>query len=193
MGRDIPVLDLGDFDGARRDGFVAALREAVHEIGFFHLVGHGVPDELLDAAPQVAAEFFALDDDDRWRSTTCGRRSSAATPASATSTPTAASTCATRSTSAASCRRPCSATGTRRGCACAGPTCGRLHCPPCGRVMTAWMEALEAVGHRLLHAMSVALGQPADRFDATVDPPEVLLKVIRYRTPARRRGQRPHR
>ena len=45
------------------------------------------------------------------------------------------------------------------------------------------MEALEAVGHRLLHAMSEALGQPADRFDATVDPPEVLLKVIRYRTP----------
>ena len=47
MGRDIPVLDLGDFDGAPARRFVDALREAVHEIGFFQLVGHGVPDDLL--------------------------------------------------------------------------------------------------------------------------------------------------
>ena len=64
-----------------------------------------------------------------------------------------------------------------------GPNLWPTALPALRPVMTAWMEALEAVGHRLLHAMSVALGQPADRFDATVDPPEVLLKVIRYRTP----------
>ncbi len=32
--------------------------------------------------------------------------------------------------------------------------------------------------------MSLALGQPADHFAAAVDPPEVLLKLIRYVTPA---------
>ena len=37
--------------------------------------------------------------------------------------------------------------------------------------MTAWIEALEPVGHALLHAMALALGQPADRFDAAVTRP----------------------
>jgi isopenicillin N synthase-like dioxygenase len=35
----------------------------------------------------------------------------------------------------------------------------------------------------LLEAMSVALGQPRDRFADAVSPAEVLLKVIRYATP----------
>ncbi len=49
--------------------------------------------------------------------------------------------------------------------------------------MTVWLEQLEALGNTLLRALSVALGQPADHFADAVDPPEVLLKLIRYVTP----------
>jgi isopenicillin N synthase-like dioxygenase len=51
-------------------------------------------------------------------------------------------------------------------------------------VFTEWIDQLEVVGHTLLRAMAIALGQPADQFDEAVSPPEVLLKVIRYVTPA---------
>jgi hypothetical protein len=45
--------------------------------------------------------------------------------------------------------------------------------------MTAWMEA--PVGHRLLHAMSAPGSRPIASTPRST--PEVLLKVIRHRTP----------
>ena len=35
-----------------------------------------------------------------------------------------------------------------------------------------------------MRAVSLALGQPADHFDALVTPPEVLTKIIRYPAPS---------
>ncbi|MDJ0108849.1 2-oxoglutarate and iron-dependent oxygenase domain-containing protein, partial [Rhodococcus erythropolis] len=43
----LPVLDLSlaqNPDTAEQ--FRTQLREATHEVGFFYLVGHGIPDEL---------------------------------------------------------------------------------------------------------------------------------------------------
>src|SRR5690606_39708382 len=57
----LPVLDLERWTGgADRDGFLADLRRATHEVGFFYLVGHGVPQDLVDEVLQVSREFFAL-------------------------------------------------------------------------------------------------------------------------------------
>ncbi|MCV7175873.1 isopenicillin N synthase family dioxygenase [Mycolicibacterium sphagni] len=55
----LPVLDLADAD---RDpaGFRSRLREAAHDIGFFYLVGHGVPDVQIDEVLRLARSFFAL-------------------------------------------------------------------------------------------------------------------------------------
>lgn len=59
MGLVLPVLDLADAD---RDpaGFRSCLREAAHDIGFFYLVGHGVPDVQIDEVLRLARSFFAL-------------------------------------------------------------------------------------------------------------------------------------
>lgn len=59
MGLVLPVLDLADAD---RDpaGFRSRLREAAHDIGFFYLVGHGVPDVQIDEVLRLARSFFAL-------------------------------------------------------------------------------------------------------------------------------------
>ncbi|AMO62320.1 dioxygenase, isopenicillin N synthase [Mycolicibacterium phlei] len=55
----LPVLDLAaaDTDPA---GFQERLREAAHDIGFFYLVGHGVPDEQAAQVLRLARAFFAL-------------------------------------------------------------------------------------------------------------------------------------
>ena len=50
----LPVLDL------RGPGFVPALRAAARDVGFFYLVGHGVPDALAEALFAASRRFFAL-------------------------------------------------------------------------------------------------------------------------------------
>ncbi|MDT8450450.1 MAG: 2-oxoglutarate and iron-dependent oxygenase domain-containing protein [Wenzhouxiangellaceae bacterium] len=55
----IPVLDLGEFTGAR-DGFTEALGHAYRNYGFVGITGHGLEDELVDEAYARFREFFAL-------------------------------------------------------------------------------------------------------------------------------------
>ncbi|MGO3741364.1 isopenicillin N synthase family dioxygenase [Kerstersia sp.] len=58
----LPILDLSRLEGspAQRDAFLAELRYAAREIGFFYITGHGIQPELLQAVKQRAREFFAL-------------------------------------------------------------------------------------------------------------------------------------
>ena len=59
----IPVIDVapllhGGPDEARR--VAEALGRACREVGFFYIVGHGVPVELRRRVFDTAAAFFAL-------------------------------------------------------------------------------------------------------------------------------------
>ena len=60
--QQLPVLDLAqlDADGSQRQDFLAQLRHAAHDMGFFYLTGHGIDKELLDEVRQISREFFAL-------------------------------------------------------------------------------------------------------------------------------------
>jgi isopenicillin N synthase-like dioxygenase len=180
----IPVLDFTDFATARRaPGFVDELRDVVHRIGFFQLTGHGVDAELLDRAHRIAAEFFALPDADRFEidnvrspqfrgytrfghEHTNGHADLRDQIDIGRELPD---------------RRP--RDDEPQWLRLRGPNLWPPALPELRPAMTQLMQHLEGVGHRLLHAMSSALGQPEDRFDAAVSPAEVLLKVIRYRPP----------
>lgn len=185
MTADLPELDLRDYlaggDGA--DAFVERLRQAVHEVGFFLLVGHGVDEALLERAPAVAARFFALPEADRHeidnvRSpqfrgyTRFGHEYTNGRPD-------------LRDQIDIGREQPAPVLGPDdpQWLRLRGPNLWPPALPELRPVMTAWMDALERVGAALLEAMSLALGQRADHFTATVTPPEVLLKVIRYLTP----------
>lgn len=54
---EIPVVDLA----APIDTVVVALRDACETVGFFHLVGHGVDEHLVEATFAAARAFHALD------------------------------------------------------------------------------------------------------------------------------------
>jgi isopenicillin N synthase-like dioxygenase len=58
----IPLLDLGRLDSsaAARTDFLAQLRAAARDVGFFYLTGHGVDPDLLAELMRVARRFFAL-------------------------------------------------------------------------------------------------------------------------------------
>ncbi len=61
--RNIPVVDLRDFTQGtprQRQSFVDELGKAFHEIGFVGVVGHGIPQQLVDKFYDRAQAFFAL-------------------------------------------------------------------------------------------------------------------------------------
>jgi isopenicillin N synthase-like dioxygenase len=58
----IPLLDLRRFDAdqAERAAFLAELRAAAHDVGFFYVTGHGVEAGLAYDVIQSARRFFSL-------------------------------------------------------------------------------------------------------------------------------------
>ncbi len=63
----LPVLDLSRLNGTEADAeaFRIDLREATHDYGFFYLVGHGVPRELIERVMTTARAFFDLPEADK--------------------------------------------------------------------------------------------------------------------------------
>ena len=64
MADALPVLDLSRLD-REPDAFRAELRRAAHEVGFFQLIGHGVPADLTEELLDVSRRFFALPEADK--------------------------------------------------------------------------------------------------------------------------------
>ena len=63
----IPLLDISRFRGSPsdREAFLADLRRAAHDVGFFYVTGHGVPVAVTDGILEAARTFFALPLEDR--------------------------------------------------------------------------------------------------------------------------------
>jgi len=62
----LPILDISQLDDPdTADAFKKQLREVTHDVGFFYLVGHGIPQELIDEVLDVSRRFFALSEEEK--------------------------------------------------------------------------------------------------------------------------------
>lgn len=186
MTTELPVFDLREFErgGAHAERFVEQLREVVHTIGFFQLVGHGVPDDLLADAPAAAERFFALPDDDRFEIDNVKSPQFRGYTRFGHERTNGRADLRDQIDIGRELPPPSLGPDDPAWLRLRGPNLWPSALPELRPTMTAWMDELERVGAVLLQAMSRALGQRPDCFADAVDPPEVLLKVIRYRTPA---------
>ncbi|XVF39263.1 hypothetical protein PTKIN_Ptkin01aG0021000 [Pterospermum kingtungense] len=57
----IPVIDFSKLNGEDRAKTLAQIANACEEWGFFQLVNHGIPEELLERVKKVASEFYKLE------------------------------------------------------------------------------------------------------------------------------------
>ena len=184
----LPVLDIEayragpDIPGAA--AFVAELGRTVHEIGFFYLVGHGIPAELGTAVHDVAHRFFALPEADRLAIENV--RSAQFRGYTRFGHERTNGRVDLRDQIDIGRELPPPALGPDDPpwLRLRGPNLWPAALPELRTLATAWMDALEDLGQTLLGALARALELPEDTFAAAVSPPEVLLKVIRYVTPA---------
>lgn len=171
----LPVVDLRAEPAALR----AQLRQVAHEVGFFYLTGHGVPEELIDrllaqarglfALPQAAKDAIAMVHSPHFRGyTRLGGELTGGTvdwreqidigPERVPLTDPAEPYLRLQ-----------------------GPNQWPAGLPGLPAVVAEWDAALAAVGRRLLQHWAAALGNPAEVFDAAfADTPATLIKVIRY-------------
>lgn len=64
----VPVIDIAPFsssDPKARQKVVDAVRRACEEIGFLTIVGHGIPQELIESVRRQAFAFFSLPADEK--------------------------------------------------------------------------------------------------------------------------------
>ena len=179
----IPQLDLRRFEAgeAPRAEFLAELRAAAHEVGFFYVTGHDVDAPLLRDLMESARQFFSLPDDDKlaiemvnsphfrgynrvaaertrgqpdWREQIDIGAERPALPRDAGSPPWARLR---------------------------GPNQWPAALPQLRTAVTCWQTAAMQVLARLLRAFALALGQSADALEPLYgDDPHFLVKLIRY-------------
>ncbi|ANP53055.1 isopenicillin N synthase-like dioxygenase [Streptomyces griseochromogenes] len=181
MSITFPVLDLRDADRgpAARAAFLKELRAAVHDIGFFQLVGHGVEgaDEILD----LARSFFSLPD-------------SELDELSILKSPhfRGYSEVGRELTKGAPDRRSQLDVGPEREATVpgpddppylwlAGPNMWPASMPELKPAINRWMSELTDVSHRLLRLILAALDAPEDFLDPVVKAdPQVHFKLLHY-------------
>jgi isopenicillin N synthase-like dioxygenase len=87
----LPVVDISRLNAGPEEAsqFRDELRNAMHEVGFLYLAGHGIPQELTDAMLDVSAASSSCPRGRSLRLRTSIARSSVVTRASAENSPTA--------------------------------------------------------------------------------------------------------
>ena len=188
--RTLPILDLSLLSGSADDAarFRDELRRATHEIGFFYLVGHGLPPEFFDRMMATARDFFALPVEAKlaienthsphFRGYT---RMGGELTQGATDWREQIDIGAERDAVSLG-------DGVPDFWALEGPNLWPAELPALRDVTVDWMDRLGAISVTLLRSWAEALGAPADTFDAAfAGNASPHLKIARY--PGRERTE----
>ncbi|GAU25898.1 hypothetical protein TSUD_376170 [Trifolium subterraneum] len=57
----VPVIDFSKLNGEERAKTMALIANGCEEWGFFQLINHGIPEELLERVKKVSTEFYKLE------------------------------------------------------------------------------------------------------------------------------------
>jgi isopenicillin N synthase-like dioxygenase len=178
----IPIVDMAPLQGseADRDAVAAAIDVACRETGFFYVVGHDVPADLVGRVDGLAREFFARPDDEKSAIAMAhgGRAWRGWFPLGG------------ELTSGVADRKEGIYFGEELG---ADDPRVRARLPlhganlfpaqPAGLrdAVLAYIDAVTEVGHRLLRGVSRALGLDDDWFDRYLTAaPTILFRIFRY-------------
>jgi isopenicillin N synthase-like dioxygenase len=191
VAASLPLVDISRYTtqpGPEREAFLADLRHAAHDIGFFYVVGHGVDRAVTDAVLASAAEFFHQPVEERLRIenvrsphfrgyTREGTEYTAGAPDQRDQLDIGPE------------REPLRlADGDPAYLRLVGPNQWPDGVPSLRPAVLTWLAEADRVGRQVLRALAASLGQPDTYFDEWFDAEaSISLKVVRY--PGRGEGQ----
>jgi isopenicillin N synthase-like dioxygenase len=175
----LPVVDLRADAAPLRGG----LREAAHEVGFFYLIGHGVPDELAGSVLDAARRLFELPEADKDAvAMVRSRHFRGYTRLGGELTRGRVDW--REQIDIGPQRPPIGGPDKPDYLWLQGPNQWPKALPELPGIIDEWDAALSSVARTLLRHWAASLGSPPDVFDsAFADAPATLIKIIRY--PAR--------
>ncbi|QLL07954.1 isopenicillin N synthase family dioxygenase [Mycobacterium vicinigordonae] len=172
----LPVVDLGAEPEVLRD----ALRAAAHDVGFFYLTGHGVPQALIGAVLDAARRLFALPQADK--DAIAMVRSPHFRGYTRLGGELTGGEVDWREQIDIGPERPPIGSPDRPDYLwLQGPNQWPSAMPELPGIVAKWDEVLSEVSRTLLRHWAASLGGPAEIFDAAfADAPATLIKIIRY-------------
>ncbi len=185
----VPVVDLRAGVVSLREG----LREAAHEVGFFYLTGHGVPEELSRGVLEAARRLFNLPEADK-NAVAMVRSPHFRGYTRLGGELTRGRVDWREQIDIGPERPPIGGPGKPDYLWLQGPNQWPAALPELPGIVAEWDAALSSVARTLLRHWAASLGSPPDVFDAAfAEAPATLIKIIRY--PARAatsQGVGPH-
>jgi isopenicillin N synthase-like dioxygenase len=186
----VPEVDLRNSAGQLR----TRLREVAHEVGFFYLTGHQVPESLTRRVLAAARQLFALPQADK-DAVAMIRSPHFRGYTRLGGELTHGQVDWREQIDIGPEREPIGGPGRPDYLWLQGPNQWPARLPELPGLIGEWDAALAAVSRSLLRHWAVALGSPADIFDAAFDStPATLIKVVHYpATAASSQGVGAHR
>jgi isopenicillin N synthase-like dioxygenase len=186
----LPEVDLRHPAGELRE----RLREVTHEVGFFYLTGHQVPDGLIDRVLAAARRLFALPQADK-DAVAMVRSPHFRGYTRLGGELTRGEVDWREQIDIGPERDPIGCPGKPDYLWLQGPNQWPAGLPELPGIVAEWDAALAEVARTLLRHWAAALGSPADVFDeAFADAPATLIKIVHYpATAASSQGVGPHR
>jgi len=186
----LPEVDLRHPSGQLRE----RLREAAHEVGFFYLTGHEVPDGLIDRVLAAARRLFALPQAEK-DAVAMVRSPHFRGYTRLGGELTQGEVDWREQIDIGPEREPIGGPGKPDYLWLQGPNQWPAGLPELPGIVAEWDAALATVARSLLSQWAAALGSPADVFDAAfAGAPATLIKIVHYpATASRSQGVGAHR
>jgi len=176
----LPILDISELDAGSdaAEGFRRQLREVTHEVGFFYLVGHGIPQQLIDDVLDLSRRFFALPEADKLAIENV--HSAQFRGYTRTGKELTNGSIDWREQIDIGEERA-TVDGDENYWRLEGPNLWPAALPELETAITEWRAQLNALAMRLMRTWAVALGASEDVFDdAFADRAFSLIKIVRY-------------
>ncbi len=176
---DIPIIDLSRLP-EDQDGVVRQIGQAARGPGFFYVIGHGVPPEVIEDQFEVSRQFFELAPHEKAEVSIHQSRAMRGYETLGSQTLDASAMADLKESFQCGIEYPLDHPYVAKGYPSYGPNQWPKRLPELQAHSERYVDALRGLAARLMALLAQSLGLPSDYFAALDHAPAVTLRMLRY-------------